>query len=107
MTEEPIQTNWFYFTYKYVIWDKNQNKLKEWEKGVDRIADMEVLEKLEVSPSGRPFKHTLGGKELKTVEIDDEWEEYTVVFSVQHPLNDHNDEMYLDGNIASIDLLKM
>jgi hypothetical protein len=42
-----------------------------------------------------------------SVEIDDEWEEFTVIFSVNHPSIDYTGKMFLDGNITSIDLLEM
>jgi hypothetical protein len=49
----------------------------------------------------------MGDKPLVTVELDDEWEEFTVVFSVNHPSQDYNDKFFLDGNISSIDLIEM
>jgi hypothetical protein len=42
MLEKPVITNKFFFTYKFAIMDSNGNH-QEYEKGVDRIADMEIL----------------------------------------------------------------
>jgi hypothetical protein len=39
----------------------------------------------------------------KIVELHENWEEFTVKFSISHPINDTNDEMILDGNVKTID----
>jgi hypothetical protein len=66
------------------------------------------LEPLDRVPGmNRVVVRQVGDKPCVTVELDDEWEEFTVVFSVNHPSKDFNDKMMLDGNVTSIDLLKM
>jgi hypothetical protein len=108
VTKDPIFSQVHFFRYKYVLFNKNEKKLISWERGVDRIADMEILEPLDRVPNtNRIVQRELGGKPLSTVEIDDEWEEFTVVFSVSHPSTDGNDQMVLDGNIKEIDYLSM
>lgn len=49
----------------------------------------------------------IGTKPLKTVQLEDEWEEFTVEFSVNHPSKDLGDLLMLDGNIHEIDLIEM
>ena len=41
--ESPLITNRPYFTFKFAIADRNQNKIVQWERGIDRICDMELL----------------------------------------------------------------
>lgn len=80
----------------------------QWERGIDRIADLAILEPLDRVPgTNRVVQRQVGDKPLISVEIDDEWEEFTVVFSVNHPTADFRDKIFLDGNITSIDLLEM
>ncbi len=40
--EKPVITNQYYFTYKFAVCDSNGN-FEYYEKGIDRIADMEIL----------------------------------------------------------------
>jgi len=40
---EPVVTHHSFFTYKYVLMDKNKTEMVRWESGVDRIADLRVL----------------------------------------------------------------
>ena len=47
---------------------------------------MAILEPLDRVPgTNRVVQRQIGDKPLVSVELDDEWEEYTVVFSVNHP----------------------
>jgi hypothetical protein len=41
--ERPLITNKPYFTFKFAIADRNSNKIVQWERGIDRICDMELL----------------------------------------------------------------
>lgn len=45
----PLVTNAFFFQYKYAILEKESTELVEWEKGVDKIADLEIM------PDARQF----------------------------------------------------
>lgn len=108
VTRNPIESISHFFRYKYVIYDKVEKKLISWERGIDRIADLAILEPIDRVPnSNRIVQRQVGDKPLISVELEDEWEEFTVVFSVNHPTQDFSDAMWLDGNIASIDLLEM
>jgi hypothetical protein len=43
VNEFPIVTNKYYFTYKYAILDQDGKGVESWERGIDRIADLELL----------------------------------------------------------------
>ena len=49
----PLVTNKYFFSYKYVILEVNQNNKKfvDWERGVDRIADCEIMKDQNASSS--------------------------------------------------------
>lgn len=108
VTMEPILSMKHYFRYKYVLFDAKQKKRIQWERGVDRIADLAILEPIDRVPgTNRVVQRMVGTKHLRSVEIEDVWEEFTVEFSVNHPSKDLQDVMMLDGNIHDIDLLEM
>ena len=101
-------SNIHFFRYKFVLFDTNNKKLIQWERGIDRIADLDILEPIERVPgSTRIVNRTLGDKPLVSCELEDEWEEFTVVFTVNHPSLDIKDKMELTGNITDIKLLPM
>jgi len=41
VTERPIETRQPYFNYKYVLME--DGKAKKWERGIDRIADLRLV----------------------------------------------------------------
>ena len=101
-TDKPILTKKRYFCYKYVILNPD-GSLSSWERGVDRIADLEILEE----------RQTYGKNEhdpkqpVKTVLLDDEWEEFTMYFTINHPSNDPGQQIILDGNTTIFDYQNM
>lgn len=54
MLDKPIITNQFFFTYKYAIMSQD-GKHEQYEKGIDRIADLEILTGSDESVSGNPL----------------------------------------------------
>mmetsp|Transcript_5298 Transcript_5298/g.8930 ORF Transcript_5298/g.8930 Transcript_5298/m.8930 type:complete len:117 (+) Transcript_5298:471-821(+) len=107
VSERPLITNNYYFQYKYVLLDEEKTNLIAWERGVDRIADLEILPKATSLSNGNRFydlstQNTYQAQEtaesVKRVELNDEWEHYTVTFSVSHPVDDMHDEMVMNGN---------
>lgn len=40
---EPVVTQHPFFSYKYVLMDKDKTEMVRWESGVDRIADLRLL----------------------------------------------------------------
>lgn len=108
VTMEPILSNVHFFRYKYIVMDKKTKELIQWERGVDRILDAGILEPIDRVPgTNRIVQRQSGNTALKSVELEDEFEEFTCEFSVNHPTGDYSDVMNLDGNIHDIDLLKM
>ena len=43
VTDKPLVTNHAYFQYKYALLDKEKSNLIAWERGIDRIADLDIL----------------------------------------------------------------
>ena len=63
-----------YFQYKYAVKDdKEQDSI--WELGIDRIADLAIL----------PAVSDPQDPQVKSVELHDEWEHFTVKFSIFYP----------------------
>lgn len=117
VTEKPLVTNNYYFQYKYVLLDAEKTKLIAWERGVDRIADLEILPKADMQSSSMYKSYDLSNNNayntensqssVKKVELNDEWETYTVTFSMSHPIDDMHDEMVLMGDQAGTNNLHM
>ena len=98
VTETPLITNHYYFQYKYVLLDEDKTKLISWERGIDRIADLEILPSMGHSLNSQAYEHSTLDTS-KRVELKDEWESYTVTLSVLHPMEDTHDEMTMSGNL--------
>jgi hypothetical protein len=110
--DEPIVTNEPFFCYKYVLMQKEKTEMVKWESGVDRIAELRLLE--EVSPpvknviqagtgSSEPFFQK---KDLKHVELYDEWETFMIRFSIFYPL-DKNEEMAFTSDRTGDEPIRM
>lgn len=54
MLDKPIITNQFFFTYKFAIMSQD-GKHEQYERGIDRIADLEILTGSDESASGNPL----------------------------------------------------
>ena len=39
----PLVTYSFYFQYKYSLLTNNRSEVIDWERGVDRLADLELM----------------------------------------------------------------
>ena len=73
--------------YKYALFEND--KFKMMEKGIDRIADLDLLLTSD-SPS-----ETKNNKLVKSIDINDEWETFKIFFSVYHPKISQNDKMMI------------
>ena len=62
------------FMYKYVVIDYDTRQPKRWEQGINRICDPEYIPRVSEFDSGT----------LQTIQ--DEWEHFTVTFSIYLPL---------------------
>jgi len=115
VTEKPLVTNRYFFQYKYVLLDKERSNLIAWERGVDRIADLEILPKVLHSnthkfydfSSGLNLQSERAYDTIKKVELNDEWEAFNVCFSVSHPVDDFHDEMILSGDQPNTNHMQM
>jgi hypothetical protein len=73
--------------YKYALFENN--KFKVMEKGIDRIADLDLLNSSESSTE------TKANKLVKSIDINDEWETFKIFFSVFHPKIGQNDKIMI------------
>lgn len=118
--EEPIQTKETYFTYKYVV--IHDDGTPQYEVGLSRIADLEAIPEMKeehskfqeqqqqkivsaIRKSTTIQKHDeklQSGfqtvKNGKIVSLYDEWETYTIKFSVLEPFDDPKIDVRLQGN---------
>jgi hypothetical protein len=92
-----LVTSQYYFCCKFAIIDKNNAKRVEWERGVDRIVDMELLDDL---PQGLEIDDS--PENIKKCELNLEWESFFVTFSCSYPIDDSNDQLILTGCKAEI-----
>ena len=88
-----------FFLYKYVI--IQDGEIKQWEKGANRIADLEVLPDVQAQSLSRinsvaSFKSMRGARsssptnrQIKMVEIADEWEQFKIRFSIYDPVEEN------------------
>lgn len=58
--DEPIFTTAPYFRYKYVSVRKDNKEEFRWETGVDRIADLRLLEKIDSPSYQKVGQHVIG-----------------------------------------------
>ena len=117
--DEAIQTQQPHFTYKYVLMEDDE--ILKWESGIDRIADLELLPDLTKKTSDFVKKQQqmlvekvqhLENKihlvnQIKNVVINDEWETYSINFTVFQPFEDNIFDMRLEGNREELDLKVM
>ena len=91
--ENQLVTQQYYFCCKFAIINKYNLQEKTWERGVDRIIDMEILPTI---PSG---SYDQG---VKACELNLEWEVFYVRFSCSYPIDDPNDQLILNGSKPEI-----
>lgn len=107
MLQRPLVTNRYFFSYKYVIMKEGGRELEMWERGVDRVADLEILPE-ETGPavsydvSAKNYQSERAYDRVKRVQLNDEFEKYTVHFSVMNPKDAGTDEMIMEENSEEI-----
>ena len=111
-SQQPLYTHNFFFRYKYAIMEENGTKQVDWEKGVDRLADLELMPDMQNGNSSAIMSGNapLTGKDLvmmnkhsgsvgiKVVHYDDTWEQYKMCFTIWHPTEDLNGNWMLENN---------
>ena len=73
------------FEYKYVVMDNKTSPLK-WEKGHNRICDLNLLESQQKS---------------KSITLTDMFDKYSVNFNMHHPLK-NNEFMRINGDTSQL-----
>ena len=97
VSEKPLITNQRHFCYKYRVLEDNE--VRHWEDGIDRICQPELLpEKVSGGPG---VSSSLATTNVKNVYCHDTWETYHVHFSVFDPLFTPGDEMWLEPAAGS------
>lgn len=99
VTETPIFSNKYFFDFKYVIWNNADNKMVAWERGIDRIIDCEILDNWanKETKYGFVFQNKTG-RNSHCVILNEVFEKFETVFSVNLPNPDSNDQMEIIGN---------
>ena len=104
--EKPLVTNKFYFKFKFALCEPNRGPIYTWERGVDRLCDMEIIADIP-NPHPRSFYDLNSGRNLqihppkhyvKYCKQELLWETYAVSFSVLPPDEDPNYDYYLEGS---------
>lgn len=86
-----------------------------WERGVDRVADLEIM------PDARnihEFANTTElfykmetnkdtGMRVKNVQLNEEWEKFWVSFMIFHPSEDNYDELLFDCPKVGVNMMPM
>lgn len=108
----PLVTHSYYFQYKYALLEKNGTELINWEKGVDRLADLEIMPDHTQAKQTSLYNTPLSGPELsqmnnqsttsgiKQVQYNDVWEQYNMSFTIWHPIENIHEEWIFDNNKA-------
>ena len=89
-TVKPIITSEPAFRYKYALLDgenEESQSLNKWERGIDRWCQCGLLPADTGSTSA-----------LKKIHLDDEWEKFTVKFTVFHPIDTPNDRLQVQAD---------
>jgi hypothetical protein len=91
----PLITSTPYFRGKFAVIDPHAAVRIGYERGIDRIFDLEILPSLSHAQASN-YMEQAGA--YKHCELHCEWEAFTVTFSVSHPLEGFNDEMVFMGD---------
>ena len=104
VSKEPLVTSNYFFHYKYAIVE--DNGVIGWERGVDRVADLEIMPCMR---NGRLYNcptelfydmevqlHQSKPASNKILVLNECWEKLTVSFMVYHPSEDQHDELLFD-----------
>lgn len=102
VSKEPLVTTKYFFHFKYAIVENNY--VVGWERGVDRVADLEILPDMK---NGRLYScptelfydmetRVWRPPSTKIITFNECWEKLTVSFMVYHPSEDNHDELLFD-----------
>lgn len=106
----PLTTTQYYFQYKYSIWKDNGKERVNWEIGVDRLADLELMpdqQSVKSGGSGGQFGTFYGSSTdmysgsssgTKKITYYDQYEKYKMCFTIWHPDDDFKEEWMFENN---------
>ena len=96
VSEAPLTTTQPFFRYKYLLTEGHTAGLKVLlhEKGIQRVADISILENLAVKRASLTRDHNAA----RVVEINDVWEKFSVHFTVYHPIIYRDQQLLIQGN---------
>jgi hypothetical protein len=105
----PLRVSKLYFKYKYVIVEGG--KIVQWEKGIDRLADLAICPEINIDGSSKfqtsekspmykqSMKQSMGvNDQEKLVSIHDNWEQIIIRFTIYTPEDGENDEEVVLNN---------
>lgn len=81
------------FQYKYVVLHENDHRLLDFEKGLDRVADLKILPEI---------KSPKEDNVIKNVELVDTWEKFKLKLSVFYPQQDQIDVISVRGSCPEL-----
>ena len=102
-------TKLYYFQYKYALLKNGGTELINWEKGVDRLADLEIMPEWQMNETyqsmiakedTRLINHNNNASGIKTCRYNDVWEEYNMSFTFWHPTENNQEDWIFDNNLA-------
>lgn len=113
VSKQPVTLRTFNFNYKYAIFKNNYKDHIGWERGVDRIADLEVIpddDSSKYDSTTRVIddyyeieeyllkKKFNKGISTKRIRYYDDWEKYEVSFTILVPREEQVEEVIFRGD---------
>jgi len=100
VSEKPlIVKNTHHFNYKYAMIE-NKKQIVGWERGVDRIADLVIMQESNFSDTQTSMiKSKYSNSNIKNVEYKDTWETFTMALTIWS-FDENYDGMILDSHHA-------
>ena len=105
----PLRVSKMYFKYKYVVVEGG--KMVQWEKGIDRLADLAICPEINIDGTSKSqtsekspmykqsMKQSMGvNNQEKLVAIHDNWEQIIIRFTIYTPEDGENDEEVVLNN---------
>lgn len=89
-----IGSNQAIFQYRYVLLKEHEERPVNWERGVDRIADLKILPEIKMFDILLPKNVKI----IKSVQLADTWQKYDLNLTVFHPILDQNEQLRLQGS---------
>lgn len=106
-SEEPLEMQESRFEYKYVLLNEDDQENIQWEQGVNRIADLNILPNM-VRKSKKGQRTPREVDSVKHILLNDDWEQFKVRFTLFDPKYEIGDEMWLiPDSLSGLDQIQM